>query len=131
MVVLFKNISEFNHIRFSAYRTAMKLRKIQKALHCKSLIYLEVFYLIKRISIVQHLSMNAAIEAFDSHGLCGQNDKILDVGDMITVLSSIFSAIPKSQTVSLNIPLVTDLTINWLLNIYDWWVNFRHQYNTL
>jgi hypothetical protein len=35
MVQLFKTLAEFNSVRFSAYRTAMKLREIQKALACK------------------------------------------------------------------------------------------------
>ena len=35
MVQLFKNLTEFNKVRFSAYRTAMKLREVQKALASK------------------------------------------------------------------------------------------------
>ena len=35
MVQLFKNLTEFNKVRFSAYRTAMKLREVQKALACE------------------------------------------------------------------------------------------------
>ena len=32
MVGLFKSLTEFNSVRFSAYRTAMKLRQVQKKL---------------------------------------------------------------------------------------------------
>ena len=32
MVVLFKSLTKFNSVRFSAYRTAMKLRDVQKKL---------------------------------------------------------------------------------------------------
>lgn len=32
MVQLFKGLAEFNPVRFSAYRTAMKLRQVQKKL---------------------------------------------------------------------------------------------------
>ncbi len=32
MVSLFKSLTEFNSVRFSAYRTAMKLRRVQKKL---------------------------------------------------------------------------------------------------
>ena len=35
MVALFKKLTDFNTIRFSAYRTAMKLREVQKTLACK------------------------------------------------------------------------------------------------
>lgn len=36
MVQLFKGITEFNKVRFSAYRTAMKLREVQKTLGRKN-----------------------------------------------------------------------------------------------
>ena len=35
MVSLFKSLTEFNSVRFSAYRTAMKLRQVQKKLGCE------------------------------------------------------------------------------------------------
>ena len=35
MVALFKKLTDFNTVRFSAYRTAMKLREVQKTLACK------------------------------------------------------------------------------------------------
>ncbi|XP_040580779.1 dystrophin isoform X3 [Lepeophtheirus salmonis] len=108
MVSLFKSLTEFNSVRFSAYRTAMKLREVQKTLS------------------LQNLNLNAAIEAFDAHGLRGQNDKLLDISDMITVLSSLYETIltsssPPTQQIqpSINVPLCLDLTLNWLLNIYD------------
>ena len=68
---------------------------------------------------MHHLNLNVAIEAFDAHGLRGQNDKLLDVADMVTVLSSLYETIAASNTV--NVPLCLDLTLNWLLNIYDWY----------
>ena len=36
MVALFKKLTDFNTVRFSAYRTAMKLREVQKTLACKT-----------------------------------------------------------------------------------------------
>ena len=35
MVLLFKSLTRFNSVRFSAYRTAMKLRQVQKKLGCE------------------------------------------------------------------------------------------------
>eukprot|EP00095_Tigriopus_kingsejongensis_P011403 snap_masked-scaffold68_size422247-processed-gene-3.15 protein:Tk11403 transcript:snap_masked-scaffold68_size422247-processed-gene-3.15-mRNA-1 annotation:"isoforms a c f g h-like" len=101
MVQLFKSLTEFNSIRFSAYRTAMKLRQVQKKL------------------ALQYLHLNVAIEAFDAHGLRGQNDKLLDVSDMVTVLSSLYETISVANPAAINIPLCLDLTLNWLLNVYD------------
>jgi len=101
MVQLFKGITEFNKVRFSAYRTAMKLREVQKTLG------------------LHYLNLNVAIEAFDAHGLRGQNDKLLDVPDMITVLSSLYETISAAHPTIVNVPLCLDLTLNWLLNVYD------------
>ena len=42
---------------------------------------------------VHLLSLNVAIEAFDAHGLRGQNDRTLDVPDMVTILSSLYETI--------------------------------------
>ena len=52
--------------------------------------------------------------------LTPQNDKVLDVADMITVLSSLYETISAGHPTSVNVPLCLDLTLNWLLNVYDW-----------
>ena len=82
----------------------MKLREVQKALG------------------LHYLNLNVAIEAFDAHGLRGQNDKLLDVPDMITVLSSLYETISAAHPTAVNVPLCLDLTLNWMLNVYDWYV---------
>ena len=82
----------------------MKLREVQKALG------------------LHYLNLNVAIEAFDAHGLRGQNDKLLDVPDMITVLSSLYETISAAHPTVVNVPLCLDLTLNWMLNVYDWYV---------
>lgn len=62
--------------------------------------------------------LTTAVEVFDSHGLRAQNDKLLDVPDMVTVLRSMYEKITE-KTDRMNLPLVLDLIINWLLNVYD------------
>ena len=37
-----------------------------------------------------------AIEAFDAHGLRGQNERMLDVGDIVTILGSLYETIAVS-----------------------------------
>ena len=69
---------------------------------------------------VQYLNLNVAIEAFDAHGLRGQNDKLLDVSDMVTVLSSLYETISAAHPTAVNVPRCLDLTLNWMLNVYDW-----------
>ena len=66
------------------------------------------------------LHLNVAVEAFDAHGLRGQNDKLLDVSDMVTVLSSLYETAAAANPSAVNVPLCLDLALNWLLNVYDW-----------
>ncbi|KAF9822548.1 hypothetical protein SFRURICE_010663 [Spodoptera frugiperda] len=81
MIELMNSLADLNEVRFSAYRTALKLRTVQKAL------------------CMHMLQLPAALEAFDSHGLRAQND-------------------PENPSL-VNVPLCLDLSINWLLNVYD------------
>ncbi|KAL1131823.1 hypothetical protein AAG570_011435 [Ranatra chinensis] len=101
MSELMNSLSEFNEIRYSAYRTALKLRTVQKRM-CLDLV-----------------SVSRAIDAFDSHGLRAQNDKLLDVTDMISVLATIYDALAVENPSLVNVPLCLDLAVNWLLNVYD------------
>ncbi|KAG7309491.1 hypothetical protein JYU34_005462 [Plutella xylostella] len=101
MIELMNSLAELNEVRFSAYRTALKLRSVQKAL-CMHL-----------------LQLPAALEAFDSHGLRAQNDRLIDIPDMITVLTSLYEVIAAENPSVVNVPLCLDMSINWLLNVYD------------
>lgn len=58
--------------------------------------------------------MSIAIESFDRHGLRAQNDKLIDIPDMATVLHSLYVTIDQ-----IDLPLMLDLAINWILNVYD------------
>ena len=66
------------------------------------------------ISAFDRLAMNTAIESFDRHGLRAQNDKLIDIPDMTTVLHSLYVTIEP-----IDMPLMLDLAINWILNVYD------------
>jgi len=68
---------------------------------------------------VDLLSLSAALESFDSYGLRAQNDKLIDVPGMATVLTSLYELIAADNPSLVNVPLCLDLAINWLLNIYD------------
>ncbi|KAK7605202.1 hypothetical protein V9T40_007060 [Parthenolecanium corni] len=101
MTQVMNSLSDLNEVHFSAYRTALKLRTVQKELN------------------LHLLSLNRAIEAFDSHGLRAQNDKLLDVQDMITILTSLYELLATEHPTTINLPLNIDLIINWILNVYD------------
>lgn len=65
------------------------------------------------------VSLQMVVDAFDSHGLRGRNDKLIDVGEIIECLSTIFEAAAKVHPQIVNVPLSVDLTLNWILDVYD------------
>lgn len=100
MAELYQSLADLNNVRFSAYRTAMKLRRLQKAL-CLDL-----------------LSMPTACEVFDQHGL-KQNEQLLDISQLVTCLTSLYQRLEQSHSHLVNVPLCVDMALNWLLNVYD------------
>ncbi|XP_057306952.1 utrophin-like isoform X3 [Hydractinia symbiolongicarpus] len=98
---LYQTLSELNDVKFAAYRTSMKLRCIQKAC-CLDLV-----------------DMNSCVtNAFDRHQLTG-NENLIDVGEMIDVLLTIFESVEKARKDAIIVPQCVDMTLNWLLNAYD------------
>ncbi|XP_072225563.1 dystrophin isoform X2 [Leuresthes tenuis] len=100
MAELYQSLADLNNVRFSAYRTAMKLRRLQKAL-CLDL-----------------LSMPIACEVFEQHSL-KQNEQLLDISQLVTCLTSLYQKLEQSHSHLVNVPLSVDMCLNWLLNVYD------------
>ncbi|XP_068164982.1 dystrophin isoform X2 [Antennarius striatus] len=100
MAELYQSLADLNNVRFSAYRTAMKLRRLQKAL-CLDL-----------------LSMPMACEVFEQHGL-KQNEQLLDISQLAACLTSLYQRLEQSHSHLVNVPLCVDMCLNWLLNVYD------------
>ena len=101
MIELMNSLTEFNEVRYSAYRTAMKLRTVQR-----------------RMALDLILLANA-VQVFDEQGLRAQNDKLISVPEMITCLQSIFETATVDSSSVVDVPLCIDLCLNWLLNLYD------------
>ncbi|TRZ02504.1 hypothetical protein DNTS_000081 [Danionella cerebrum] len=100
MAELYQSLADLNNVRFSAYRTAMKLRRMQKAL-CLDL-----------------LGMSTACEAFEQHNL-KQNEQLIDIMQVINCLTSIYDRLEQQHRSLVNVPLCVDMCLNWLLNVYD------------
>uniref|UniRef100_A0A673V1E5 ZZ-type domain-containing protein n=1 Tax=Suricata suricatta TaxID=37032 RepID=A0A673V1E5_SURSU len=100
MTELYQSLADLNNVRFSAYRTAMKLRRLQKAL-CLDL-----------------LSLSAACDALDQHNL-KQNDQPMDILQVINCLTTIYDCLEQEHNNLVNVPLCVDMCLNWLLNVYD------------
>ncbi|CAO2628439.1 UTRN, partial [Lemmus lemmus] len=97
---LFSISADLNNVRFSAYRTAIKIRRLQKAL-CLDL-----------------LELNTTNEVFKQHKL-NQNDQLLSVPDVINCLTTTYDGLEQLHKDLVNVPLCVDMCLNWLLNVYD------------
>ncbi|KFO21658.1 Dystrophin [Fukomys damarensis] len=104
--------ADLNNVRFSAYRTAMKLRRLQKAL-CLDL-----------------LSLSAACDALEQHNL-KQNDQPMDILQIINCLTTIYDRLEQEHNNLVNVPLCVDMCLNWLLNVYDTQVLWRSPWLSL
>ncbi|KAG8447709.1 hypothetical protein GDO86_014998 [Hymenochirus boettgeri] len=100
MTELYQALGDLNNIKFSAYRTAMKLRRVQKALRLD----LVTLPLLSQIFACEILQLP---------------EHYLDVLDVIRCLSSLYERLEEERGVLVNIPLCVDLTLNWLLNVFD------------
>ena len=62
---------------------------------------------------------NDVLKAFQRHDLSAKNDSLIDVGEMIAILLTIFGNIEPTRKEAIIVPQCVDLTLNWLLNVYD------------
>ncbi|MGH0184356.1 UNVERIFIED_CONTAM: hypothetical protein FKN15_014622, partial [Acipenser sinensis] len=100
MTEMFQSLADLNNVRFSAYRTAMKIRRLQKAL-CLDL-----------------LDLGVAQNIFEQHKIT-QNDQLLNVPDVINCLTTLYDGLEQNHKDLVNVPLCVDMCLNWLLNVYD------------
>ncbi|EDV21493.1 uncharacterized protein TRIADDRAFT_30356 [Trichoplax adhaerens] len=90
-----------NFIKYAAYRTAMKLRKLQKCL------------------FLNFIELNSLKTAFQDSGLRFKNDAYIDINDIYKLLNIVYERINNKKFSRKKIPLYKDLVVNWLLNVYD------------
>ncbi|KAK2838835.1 hypothetical protein Q7C36_013649 [Tachysurus vachellii] len=100
MTELYQALADLNNIKFSAYRTAMKLRQVQKAL---------------RLDL---LKLTSIAEVFREQDL-QHSEHMMDVVEVIHALTALYERLEEEQSVLINIPLCVDMCLNWLLNVYD------------
>ncbi|KFQ30480.1 Dystrophin-related protein 2, partial [Mesitornis unicolor] len=100
MTELYQTLADLNNIKFSAYRTAMKLRRVQKAL---------------RLDMV---TLATALEIFNEHDL-QPSDRPMDVVEVIHCLTALYERLEEERGILVNVPLCVDMSLNWLLNVFD------------
>jgi hypothetical protein len=62
--------------------------------------------------------LNDAVETFNKHGLKDQNEKNIDTVQLIQCLNKLFQPAIK-QNPQVDLVLAVDLTLNWLLSVFD------------
>ncbi|KAL3998482.1 EF hand family protein [Acanthocheilonema viteae] len=101
MVEIMEELTTFNQVKFSAYRTAMKLRAVQKRL-CLDLITLE--------------DVDSKLQTLNS--MLGE--QCLSMKDAVMCLVPLFEvAQQKYPKLIHSIPLAVDLLLNFALNVFD------------
>ncbi|XP_062039777.1 dystrophin-related protein 2 isoform X3 [Lepus europaeus] len=100
MTELYQTLADLNNIKFSAYRTAMKLRRVQKAL---------------RLDLV---TLTTALEIFNEHDLQA-SEHVMDVVEVIHCLTALYERLEEERGILVNVPLCVDMSLNWLLNVFD------------
>ncbi|KAI1902668.1 hypothetical protein AGOR_G00018350 [Albula goreensis] len=100
MTELYQTLADLNSIKFSAYRTAMKLRRVQKALR------------------LDMLTLGSMMDVFREQDL-QHGEHMMDVLDIIRALTGLYERLEEDRGVLINIPLCVDMCLNWLLNVYD------------
>ncbi|XP_056130505.1 dystrophin-related protein 2 [Lampris incognitus] len=100
MTELYHALADMNNIKFSAYRTAMKLRRVQKSL---------------RLDLV---ALGSLVEVFREQEL-QQGEHVMDVVEVIHALTALYERLEEERSILVNIPLCVDMCLNWLLNVYD------------
>lgn len=54
-----------------------------------------------------------------------QGEHVMDVVEMIHSLTAMYERLEEEKSILVNIPLCVDMCLNWLLNVYDRWVEGR------
>lgn len=68
--------------------------------------------------------MPMACEVFDQHGL-KQNEQLLDISQLVACLTSLYQRLEQGHSHLVNVPLCVDMSLNWLLNVYDTYAQAR------
>uniref|UniRef100_A0A915Q5I9 RNA helicase n=1 Tax=Setaria digitata TaxID=48799 RepID=A0A915Q5I9_9BILA len=101
MVEIMEELTTFNQVKFSAYRTAMKLRAVQKRL-CLDLLTLE--------------DVDSKLQTLNS--MLGE--QCLSMKDAVMCLVPLFEAAQEKYPKLIHsIPLAVDLLLNFILNVFD------------
>ncbi|XP_058941147.1 dystrophin isoform X1 [Pocillopora verrucosa] len=102
MVSLLEETESFSNIKYAAYRTAMKLRAIQK----KTQLYMVDLRVVK---------MSFSDEGINN----GYAEGNLSVAELSKIINAVFVNQNRDKNGFIDVSLASELTLNWMLNVYD------------
>lgn len=115
---LFNSMSDTERYFFSAYRTALKLRFVQNKLSI-NLLMLEHLKEIFTYAPESDPNQQPQTNSKNWNPIADNNDTLVGVEQIIFYLKSIYEKVKSEENPTLDVPLSVDLTLNWLLNLYD------------
>lgn len=111
---MLNTLNSVHQVVYSAYRTALKLRIVQKILG------IDLIMLDSLKEILDSFNFNQTnSQSRNSISGMSSNEILVDVEQVILVLKQIYTKIQTDEKPQLDVPLSIDLTLNWLLNLYD------------
>lgn len=67
---------------------------------------------------VDMVTLPTALEVFNEHEL-QPSDHVMDVVEVIHCLTALYERLEEERGILVNVPLCVDMTLNWLLNVFD------------
>nr|XP_054764296.1 dystrophin-like isoform X1 [Lytechinus pictus] len=101
LVSAMSSLSKMDNIQFGAYRTAAKLRMLQKVLH---------------MDVVNLITVRMA---FELHGYSRHNDSVMDAVQLYNIINEMYHMTKVRGRSTLRVNRCSDLLLNWLLNLFD------------
>ena len=96
-----EELSDYDSICYAAYRTASKLRHIQKRLR------------------IELLDVATITEMFDRHGYSNKNDSSISCSQLYSVLYDMYMHTRCNKTQHISCETLAEITHNYLLSLYD------------
>lgn len=67
---------------------------------------------------VDMVTLATALEIFNEHDL-QPSDRAMDVVEVIHCLTALYERLEEERGILVNVPLCVDMSLNWLLNVFD------------
>ena len=78
--------------------------------------------------LVDLVVLSSLVEVFREQEL-QQGEQVMDVVEVIHGLTALYERLEEQRSTLVNIPLCVDMCLNWLLNVYDRWVNWGNYFH--